>query len=90
MADGTATMSEDLRAYFLLKRVGLNKEDRRHILLSNQSNYTLDGVSQALGVSFYDAREREKSQREWNPYGSKGQYYNKKKHYTHLVADGCR
>ena len=80
-------MSEDLRTYFSLKHVGLNKEDRRRILLSNQSNYTLDGVSQALRVSFYDVLEREKSQREWNPHGSKGQYYNKKKHYAHLVAD---
>ena len=31
-------MSEDLRAYFLLKHVGIPREDRRTVLLANQPN----------------------------------------------------
>ena len=53
-------MSEDLRAYFLLKHVGISREDRRTVLLANQSNYTMEGIEKALRTSFYDLHEREK------------------------------
>ena len=47
-------MSEDLRAYFLLKHVGITREDRMTVLLANQSNYTMDGIERALRTSFYE------------------------------------
>ena len=53
-------MSEDLRAYFLLKHVGVSREDRRTVLLANQSNYTMEGIEKALRTSFYDLHEKEK------------------------------
>ena len=84
LTEGTS-MSEDLRAYFLLKHVGLPREDRRQILLANQSNYTMEGIEQALRVSYYDVHEREKGPREWQPRAKKETYY-KKKHYAHLAG----
>ena len=53
-------MSEDLRAYFLLKHVGISREDRRTVLLANQSNYTMEGIEKALRTSFYDLHEKER------------------------------
>ena len=53
-------MSEDLRAYFLLKHVGITREDRRTVLLANQSNYTMEGIEKALRTSFYDLHEKER------------------------------
>eukprot|EP00913_Durusdinium_trenchii_P003431 g3178.t1 len=88
ITDGSTTMSEDLRTYFLLKHVGLSKDDRRQILLSNQSNYTMEGVEQALRVSYYDVHEREKSHshRDWGNHQRGHQSY-KKKHYAHAVTE---
>ena len=83
--DGTQ-MSEDLRAYFLLKHVNLSQEDRRQILLANQSNYTLEGIEQALRVSYYDIHEREKG-REWTGRRPRNHYHQKQKHYAHAAAD---
>ena len=56
-------MSEELQTYFLLKNIGLSREDKRLILLANQSSYTMEGVEKALRVSFFDVHERER--REW-------------------------
>ena len=53
-------MSEDLRAYFLLKHMGISREDRRTVLLANQSNYTMEGIEKALRTSFYDLHEKER------------------------------
>lgn len=44
LSEGT-TMSEDLKAYFLLKNVNLGRDEKRQILLSNQSNYTMTWLS---------------------------------------------
>ena len=60
LSEGT-TMSEDLKAYFMLKNVNLGREEKRQILLSNQSNYTMDGFEKALRVSYYDIHERERA-----------------------------
>ena len=88
LTDGSTTMSEDLRTYFLLKHVGLSKDDRRQTLLSNQSNYTMEGVEQALRVSYYDVHEREKSRnhRDWGNHQRGHQSY-KKKRYAHAVTE---
>eukprot|EP00435_Cladocopium_sp_Y103_P045672 s349_g13.t1 len=59
LADGVQ-MSEDLKAYFMLKGAGLSREDRRMILLANQSSYTMDGIEKALRTSFYDVHEKER------------------------------
>ena len=60
-------MSEDLLAYFTLKNVNLGKDDKRQILLANQSAYSLEGIEKALRVSFYDVHEREKAAaRDWH------------------------
>ena len=53
-------MSDDLQAYFLLRHVNLSKEDRRQILLANQSSYSVEGIEHALRVSCYDIHERER------------------------------
>ena len=81
-------MSEDLLAYFLLKNIGLSKDERRQILLANQSNYTLEGVEKALRVSFYDIHEKEKSKRDWSTRRPGGQGWQGKKNYAHMAADG--
>eukprot|EP00435_Cladocopium_sp_Y103_P006323 s1345_g2.t1 len=71
-------MSEDLRAYFLLKHVGISREDRRTVLLANQSNYTMEGIEKALRTSFYDLHEKERQrdqsglQKSWGRKGSSG------------------
>ena len=62
VAEGV-TMSEELQTYFLLKNIGLSREDKRQILLANQSSYTMEDVEKALRVSFFDVHERER--REW-------------------------
>ena len=60
-------MSDDLMAYFLLKHVNLSREDRRQILLANQSDYTVEGIEKALRVSYFDHHERERrSAGDWN------------------------
>lgn len=53
-------MSDDLMAYFLLKHANLSREDRRQILLANQSAYTVEGFEKALRVSYFDHHERER------------------------------
>eukprot|EP00435_Cladocopium_sp_Y103_P068123 s744_g31.t1 len=58
LAEGVQ-MSEDLKAYFMLKGAGLSREDRRMILLANQSSYTMDGIEKALRTSFYDVHEKD-------------------------------
>ena len=87
ITDGTS-MSEDLLAYFLLKNIGLSKDERRQILLANQSSYTLEGVEKALRVSFYDIHEKEKSQRDWSTRRPGSQGWQGKKNYAHMAADG--
>ena len=57
------TMSEELQTYFMLKNIGLSREDNRQILLANQSSYTMEGIERALRVSFFDVHGREKC--EW-------------------------
>ena len=47
-------MSDDLQAF------NLSKDDRRQILLANQSAYTVEGIERALRVSYYDIHERER------------------------------
>ena len=73
IAEGV-NMSDDLMAYFLLKHVNLGKDERRQILLANQSDYTVAGIEKALRVSFFDLHERErKNPQDWNqPRRSKG------------------
>ena len=51
VAEGVS-MSEDLRAYFLLEQVNIGREERRSILLANQSNYTIEGIEKALRISY--------------------------------------
>ena len=89
LSEGVA-MSEDLLAYFLLKNVGLSKDEKRQVLLANQSDYSLSGFEKALRVSFFDIHEREKT-KEWHSSGhgarkggSKG---GGKKYYAHAVGD---
>ena len=79
-------MSEDLRAFFLLKHASLSREDRRQVLLANQSDYTLEGIEKSLRISFHDIHERE-GRREW-PKKAGYQYQPKyKKHYANLVDE---
>ena len=82
-------MSEDLLAYFTLKNVNLGKDDKRQILLANQSAYTLEGIEKALRVSFYDVREREKATRERNQHGARRppKGAGKRQHYAHYADD---
>ena len=87
LAEGVA-MSEDLLAYFLLKNVNLTREEKRQVLLANQSDYSLAGFEKALRVSFFDIHEREKS-KEWAQPGTKrGPKGNGKKFYAHAVDEG--
>ena len=65
LSDNTS-MSEDLRSYFLLKNINLGRDDRRSILLANQSDDTIAGIEKALRVSYYDVHEKEKKQ-SWQP-----------------------
>ena len=82
-------MSEDLRAYFLLKRVNLGKEERRSILLAKQSNYSIEGIEKALRVSYYDIHERERGFCEGaSPFRRQGpRGAGKRGNYAHLVED---
>lgn len=59
IAEG-AQMSDDLLAYFLLKNVGLSREDRRAVLLANQSTYSMEGIEKALRTSYTLICTREK------------------------------
>ena len=67
--DESTNMSDDLLAYFVLKQCGLSKEDRRQILLSNQSKYDLDGIMQTMRVSFFDIHEKERAKPTWEAKG---------------------
>lgn len=69
IAEG-AQMSDDLLAYFLLKNVGLSREDRRAVLLANQSTYSMEGIEKALRTSYFDLHERE-ARRDANGQNSK-------------------
>eukprot|EP00439_Symbiodinium_sp_Y106_P007836 s217_g1.t1 len=88
LAEGVS-MSEDLLAYFLLKNANLSREDRRQILLANQSDYGLEGIEKALRVSFFDVHEKEKT-REWQSTpGRKGQKGSgRRPGYAHAVGEG--
>ena len=80
-------MSEDLLAFFALKNAGLSKEERRHILLANQSAYTLEGIERALRISYHDVHERERGPgRDWSstPRRPKG---GGKRSYAHAVHE---
>ena len=63
LSDGTS-MTDDLKAYFLLEHINLPREDRRQILLANNSVYTTTGFEKTMRISFYDVHEREKSDTE--------------------------
>ena len=87
------TMSPELQAYFLLKNVGLPKEDRRQILLACQSNYSVEAIEKSLRVSYYDYHEREKAPpREWHgnrrfQRGPSGKGA-RRPHYANAVQEG--
>ena len=86
LAEGVA-MSDDLLAYFLLKNVNLTKEEKRQVLLANQSDYSLSGFEKALRVSFFDIHEREKS-RDWQPSGRpKGGKGAPRRHYANAAEE---
>ena len=88
LAEGVQ-MSEDLRAYFLLKNINLGKDERRSILLANQSSYNMEGIEKALRVSYYDIHEKEKHAREVAPSfrktGSKG--YGRRSYAHHVTEE---
>ncbi|CAJ1344886.1 unnamed protein product, partial [Effrenium voratum] len=77
------TMSEDLRAYFLLKNINLSRDDRRSILLANASDYSMEGIEKALRISFYDVHEREKA-KTWH---QRAPPTGKKRHWAHQAWD---
>ena len=86
LSEGLA-MSEDLLAFFALKNAGLSKEERRHILLANQSAYTLEGIERALRISYHDVHERERGPgRDWSssPRKPKG---GGKRSYAHAAHE---
>ena len=89
LSEGVA-MSEDLLAYFLLKNVGLGKDEKRQVLLANQSDYSLAGFEKALRVSFFDIHEREKT-KEWGHSGHGGRKGTGKgggkRHYAHAAEE---
>ena len=91
LADGV-TMSEDLLAYFLLRNAGLSREDRRQILLSNQSDYSLEGIEKSLRISYFDAHEKEKAPG-WNHSPGKkggkgaGRGFGGKRGYAHAAHE---
>ena len=83
LSDGTS-MTDDLKAYFLLEHINLPREDRRQILLANNSVYTTAGFEKTLRISFYDVHEREKSaHRDWQGKGSRRSDSRFKKAYAH-------
>ncbi|CAK9062808.1 unnamed protein product [Durusdinium trenchii] len=83
--DDQTSMSPDLLAYFILKQCNLSKEDRRQILLANNSSYDLDGIERAMRVSFFDIHEREKVMKPSWDARSKGQ--GKRKQYAHMADE---
>ena len=85
--DEHTSMSEDLLAYFILKQCNLSKDERRQILLNNQSKYDLEGIERAMRVSFYDIHEREKTRASWNDR-PKGSGKNRRSSYSHVADDG--
>ncbi|CAE7814668.1 GIP [Symbiodinium sp. CCMP2456] len=86
VAEGV-TMSEELQTYFLLKNIGLSREDKRQILLANQSAYTMEGVEKALRVSFFDVHEREKREWQGNAKPKGGGKGFGRRHFAHPVED---
>ena len=68
------SMSDDLLAYFLLKNVNLSKEEKRNILLANQSDYTVTGIEKSLRITFFDVHEKEKGTRDEGGRGHPGDY----------------
>lgn len=86
--DDATSMSEDLLAYFILKHCNLSREDRRHILLNNNSEYTLEGIEieEAMKVSFFDIHERERQVKPSWEKPSKGHGKHRKAH-AHFVDD---
>ena len=89
LAEGVA-MSEDLLAYFLLKNVNLTKEEKRQVLLANQSDYSLAGFEKALRVSFFDIHEREKN-KEWpQPNARRVPKGGGKRFHAHAVEESSR
>ena len=88
LSDNTS-MSEDLRSYFLLKNINLGRDDRRSILLANQSDYTIAGIEKALRVSYYDVHEKEKKQ-SWQPKQDKPHRLDggfRKRGWAHLAEE---
>eukprot|EP00439_Symbiodinium_sp_Y106_P051141 s6716_g6.t2 len=80
------SMTDDLLAYFLLRGVNLSKEEKRSILLANQSDYSSAGIEKALRVSFFDVHEKERS-RDWGPGARKPKGLGKRPQYAHAVEE---
>ena len=86
LAEGV-NMSEDLLAYFLLKNVNLSRDEKRQVLLANQSDYSLAGIEKALRVSFFDVHEKEKG-RDWTPgTARRPKGFGKRPNYAHAAAE---
>ena len=62
----------------LLQQVNLGKEERRGILLANQSDYTMDGIEKALRVSYNDIHECERSLKNDSPHRRPPKKYGRK------------
>ena len=80
------SMTDDLLAYFLLRGVNLSKEEKRSILLANQSDYSTAGIEKALRVSFFDVHEKERT-REWGPGLRKPKGSGKRPAYAHAADE---
>ena len=80
-------MSEDLLAFFALKNAGLSREERRQILLANQSSYTMEGIERALRISYHDVHDRERAPaKDWSQSPRKPKGYGKRG-YAHAVHE---
>ena len=85
--DENSNMSGDLQAYFLLRGCQLNREDRRAILLANQSAYTEAGIEQALRISFHDLHEKERYRQQDDRSPKRKGYGKGKRSYAHAVEE---
>ena len=87
--DENTNMSDDLLAYFILKHCNLSRDERRQILLANRSAYDLDGIEQAMKVSFFDIHEREKSKKSAWESRPKGYGKGSRRGFAHFVEGGA-
>ncbi|CAK0792797.1 unnamed protein product [Prorocentrum cordatum] len=58
--DENTTLSDDLMAYFLLNGANLADEQKRNIVLNNNSEYNLEIFQHTLTVNFHDLHEKER------------------------------